>query len=278
MTAPLALVAILLAASASAQQKKLDLSGLTGGPSPAGPSADSSAPGPEKEIVLAAIREYTGAGASVALKHFGPMFGSRNKPDGSSEAFGEKNLKEAGKVLEDMIRSGQIAVKPVAGAGGAAGAWAPDITGGAMTGGTFEVGDSRQVKAIGTNSRNYGQLFKQDQFANTILHETGHMFYSVITLMQGFTPQNQPAVPQEFRSLFFWNGSRPPLLCTADGQCPYVHDKGPCRGMECYYWKITNHGYGQGNATEYAARVISQEMCDSDACGAYKRVLEPALR
>jgi hypothetical protein len=274
---PLLIAALLLSAASGANaQKKLDLSGLTGGPTP-GPSMDAGPAGPEKDIVLAAIGEYTGARSAVALKHFAPMFGSRNKPDGSSEAFGEANLKEAGKLLEEMIKSGKVAIKPIQG-GGAAGAWAPDISDGKMTGGTFEVGDSRAIKEIGRGSRNYSQLFKQDQFANTILHETGHMFYSVITLVQGFAPQNQPSVPQEFSSRSFWNGIAPPLLCKDGDKCPYVHSKGPCRDMQCYYWKITNHGYGVGNATEFAARAISQEMCDEDRCSSYARVLDPVFR
>ena len=156
----LAAVVLFLAAPAAAQ--KIDLSGLLGGPSPAGPSAGESA-GPEKEIVLAAIREYTGPGSATALKTFAPMFGTRSKPDGTSEAFGEKHLQEAGKMLESLIRSGKIVVKPVQG-GGVAGAWAPDIIDGKMTGGTFEVGDPKPVKKIGSNSRTYSDLFKQDVF------------------------------------------------------------------------------------------------------------------
>ncbi len=261
---------VLLAAALGANAQKIDLSGLTGGPSPSGPSAGESSSGPEKEIVLAAIREVGSSGA--AKDRFAILFGSRAKPDGSSEAYDEKKLKEAAQTLEGMIKTGKIAIKPVT--GGAAGAWAPDITDGAMIGGTFEVGDSRSVKDIGRNSRNFSQLFKQDQYANTILHETVHMFYSVAVLVQGFAPQSQPAVAEAFRSFSFWNGSRPQSLST-----PYPYEKPPCGSPTCYQWKISSHGYGKdGNATEFLARTVSQEMCDADNCAAYKRVLDPAFR
>ncbi len=271
MKIPFALVFALAAVSpASAQQKKLDLSGLLGGPSPAGPSAGAQPSGPEKDIVIAAIREVVASDA--AKNRFAPLFGSHAKPDGSSESYDAKKLKEAGDTLEAMIKSGQIAIKPVS--GGAAGAWAPDITDGKMVGGTFEVGDYKQVKEIGRSSRNFSQLFKQDQYANTMLHEVVHMLYSVATLVQGFTAQSQPAVAENFRSYSFWNGTRPQSLGT-----PYPYEKPPCGNPTCYQWKISSHGYGKdGNATEYLARTISQEMCDSDACSAYRRVLDPVFR
>ncbi len=225
-------------------------------------------------MVLAAIAEYTDGEPEVALKTFQPLFGSARAADGTTVVFGSQQLKEAGKLLSKMIQSGKIAVKPVT--GGAAGAWTPDITGGVLTGGTFEVGDWKTIKQIGRSSRNFSQLQKQDQFANTLLHETGHMFYSVFTLAFGFAPQSQPSVPTDFRSYFFWNSTRPIGLCTSEG-CPYPHAKGACRGDDCYAWSITNAHYGQGNATEYAARVISQEMCDASNCTAYARVLAPAF-
>lgn len=264
------LAAVLLSCAHGANAQKIDLSGLTGGPSPAGPSAGEASAGPEKDIVLAAIREV---GASDSAKNrFGLLFGSRARPDGTSEAYDDKKLKEAALKLEAMIKSGKIAIKPVS--GGAAGAWAPDITDGAMTGGTFEVGDPRAVKDIGRASRNFSQLFKQDQYANTILHETVHMFYSVAVLVQGFAAQSQPAVVENFRSYSFWNGSRPQSL-----GAPYPYEKPPCGNPTCYQWKISGHGYGKGgSATEYLARTISQELCDADNCAAYKRVLDPAFR
>jgi len=266
---------ILGAASSARADGKPDLSGLTGGPSP---DVSGGSPGPEKEMVLAAIREFTDDEPQVALKYFQPMFGTKSMPDGSSVPFDETQLRSAAAQLTRMINSGRIAVKPVAGSG-AAGAWTPDITDGALSGGTFEVGDWRSVQALGRDPRNFSQLFKQDQFANTILHETTHMFYSVITISLGFAPQNQPSVVEDFKSTVFWNGRRPASLCTNGGEsCPYPHDKRPCTDITCYYWKISNHGYGRGNATEYAARVISQEMSESSGGQAYARVLEPAFR
>jgi hypothetical protein len=101
-----------------------------------------------------------------------------------------------------------------------------------------------------------------------------HMFYSVATLVQGFTAQSQPAVVETFRSYSFWNGSRPQSLAT-----PYPYEKPPCGSPTCYQWKISAHGYGKdGNATEYLARTVSQELCDADNCAAYGRVLAPAFR
>jgi hypothetical protein len=266
----LPLAAVLLAAALGANAQKIDLSGLTGGPSPSGPSAGSASAGPERDIVLAAIREV---GASDAAKsRFALLFGARSKPDGTSEAYDAAKLGAAAAILEGMIKSGAIAIKPVS--GGAAGAWAPDISNGAMTGGTFEVGDARGVKDIGRSSRSFSQLFKQDQYANTILHETVHMFYSVAVLVQGFTPQSQPAVVESFRSYSFWNGSRPQSL-----GAPYPYEKPPCGNPTCYQWKISAHGYGKdGNATEYLARTVSQELCDADNCAAYGRVLAPVFR
>jgi hypothetical protein len=246
---------------------------LRGGPSP-GPVES----GPEKDIVLAAIKEFSDYEPAVALNVFQPMFGSMTTPDGRSVAFGERQLKDAAALLARMIESGQIAVKPVSGPG-AAGAWTPDVVNGALAGGTFEVGDWRAVQAIGRDPRSFSQLFKQDQFANTVLHETAHMFYSVFTLSYGFKAQSQPFVVEEFRSTVFWNGRRPASLCTAGGSsCPYPHDKRPCADITCYYWKISNQGYGQGNATEYAARVISQTMSEESGGEAYARVLAPAFR
>lgn len=262
--------AVLLFAALGANAQKIDLSGLLGGPSPAGPSAGETASGPEKDIVLAAIREV---GASDAAKNrFALLFGSRAGAGGGSEAYDGKKLSEAARTLEAMVRSEKISIKPVS--GGAAGAWAPDISDGVMTGGTFEVGESRPVRDIGRASRSFSQLFKQDQYANTILHETVHMFYSVAVLVQGFTAQSQPAVVEAFRSYSFWNGTRPQSLTT-----PYPYEKPPCGSPTCYHWRISGHGYGKGgSATEYLARTVSQEMCDADTCAAYKRVLEPAFR
>jgi len=258
-----------------ADGKKLDLSGLVGGPSP--DPIVAGAAGPEKDMVLAAIKEFTDYEPSVAMNCFQPMFGSKTMPNGSSLVFDAQKVKDAAALLARMIDSGQIAVKPVSGAG-AAGAWTPDVTNGALVGGTFEVGDWRTVQSIGRDSRNFSQLFKQDQFANTLLHETTHMFYSVFTISYGFAPQNQPPVVEDFRSTVFWNGRRPATLCASGGSsCPYPHDKRPCTEITCYYWKISNHGYGQGNATEYAARVISQEMSESSGGQAYARVLAPAF-
>ena len=276
-SALLAALLPLLSSSAFADPpKKLDLSGLLGGPSPDGPSMNNSGgSGPEKAIVLAAIAEFTDQEASVAMKTFQPMFGSITTPDGKTVAFGEQQLKDAGKLLTQMISSGKIAITPVQ--GHAAGAWTPDIQDKALIGGTFEVGDWKSVKNAGRDSHNFNELFHQDQFANTMLHETAHMFYSVFTIAYGFTPVSQPPVVEEFRSYFFWNSHRPISLCKSDGECPYPHAKGPCRGDDCYYWKITKDGYGAGNATEFAARTISQEMCDVGGCAAYGRVLAPAF-
>lgn len=272
MKYPLALLVMFAAAvPCSADGNKLDLSGLLGGPRIPGPSAGPAAEeGPEKGIVLVAIRAVSGSDA--AKSRFAPIFGSRAKPDGTSEAYDDKKLKEAAQTLEDMIKSGKITIKPVT--GGAAGAWAPDITDGKMVGGTFEVGDYKQVKAIGRNSQNFSQLFRQDQYANTVLHEVVHMFYSVATLVQGFTAQTQPAVVEDFRSYFFWNGYSPQSLTT-----PYPYEKPPCGNTKCYHWKISSHGYGKGgSATEYLARTISQEMCDASSCSAYKQIIEPLFR
>jgi hypothetical protein len=279
MTPPTLLAALLALLSVSAfadPPKKLDLSGLLGGPSPQmGPDTGSGSSGPEKDIVLAAIAEYTGQSLSIAMNTFQPLLGSMSMPDGKSVSFGEQQIKDAGKLLEQMITSGKIVIKPVEGHG-AAGAWTPDITDKALTGGTFEVGDWKTVKGYGRNSRSFSELQKQDQFANTILHETGHMFYSVFTIVYGFVPQSQPAVVEQFASLYFWNGYRPIGLCKGTDECPYPH-KSPCHDENCYSWKITNHGYGVGNATEYAARTISQEMCNSTGGSAYSRVLAPAF-
>lgn len=122
--------------------------------------------------------------------HVEARSGSRTRPDGRSEGYDGKTLAAAARTLEAMVRSGKIAIRPVS--GGAAGAWAPDNSGGGMTGGTFEVGESRSVKEIGRASRN-------------------------------FTAQSQPAVVEAFRSYSFWNGMRPQSLTT-----PYPYEKPPC--------------------------------------------------
>ena len=81
-------------------------------------------------------------------------------------------------------------------------------------------------------------------------------------------------VVETFRSYSFWNGTRPQSLGT-----PYPYEKPPCGSPTCYQWKISSHGYGKdGNATEYLARAVSQELCDAENCAAYKRVLDPAFR
>lgn len=274
MRGPLALAcAVSLAASSAAAQtqKKLDLSGLLGGPSPAGPSAGAAQAGPEKDIVLAAIRSVPES--EKARAEFALMFGTRNKPDGSAEAYDAERLKAAAAVLEGLINAGKISIGPTD--RGAAGSWAPNITDGKMTGGEFLVGDPKSVKEPGRSSRNFSQLFKQDQYANTIIHEVVHMFYSVATLVQGYTPQSQPAVAENFRSYSFWNGTRPQSL----PQGSYPFEKPPCGSPTCYQWKISSHGYGKdGNATEYLARTVSQGMCDEGNCAAYARVLDPVFR
>lgn len=264
-------LALLLLAACPVMAQKIDLSGLVGGPSPAGPSAGPSESGPEKDIVLAALKAVSESDKAQA--EFSQIFGSRNKPDGGSESYDATKLKEAAKILEKMIRDGRIVIGPTE--RGAAGSWAPNISDGKMTGGEFLVGGWKPIKEIGRRPQGFSQLFKQDQYANTIIHEAVHMLYSAATLVQGFTPQTQPAVAENFRSFQFWNGTRPQSL--AAGSYPY--DKPPCGNPTCYAWKISAHGYGKdGNATEYLARTVSQGMCDEGGCAAYARVLDPVFR
>lgn len=272
MRGPLALAFLLAAVAASAQQKKLDLSGLLGGPQPPGPSADAGASaGPEKDVILAAISAVSES--DKARAEFAQIFGTKTNADGTSAAYDAAKLKEAGDFLKKSLKDGSISVKPSG--RGVAGAWAPNIVDGKMTGGEFEVGGWKEVKDYGRSARNFSQLFKQDQYANTIIHEVVHMFYSVATLVQGFTPQTQPAVVENFRSFSFWNGTRPQSL----PQGSYPYDKPPCGNPSCYQWKISSHGYGKdGNATEYLARTVSQGMCDESNCAAYGRVLDPVFR
>lgn len=255
--------------------KPIDLGGLLGGPQVAGPSA-SAEPDPSQDVLLAAVEEIALKNRAVSAKYFVPMFGPL--PDGT--AFTEQHIVAAGQTLTRMIKSGKIKVGR---AKGAAGAWAPDIDGGKMTGGSFEVGDASEIKKIGRGARNYSQLFKQDQFANTILHEATHMFYSAFVSGMGFTDQTKPQVPEDFGSLFFWDGRPVSSLCTGPSDKPcsegLIYDKPPCKKSElnCYHWKIASHGYG-ASGTEYAARMISQELCNADRCAAYGRVLAPLLQ
>lgn len=268
--------------SAGVQGKPLDLSGLLGGPKIQGPSMDAAPAGPEKDILLAAVAEFAQNNRAVAFDSFGKIF--TTGPGGI--AFTQDHISAAAKVLTGMINSGKIKVGR---AQGAAGAWSPDLEKDAsnpdqynMTGGTFEIGDPAEIKKIGRAPTNFSQVFKQDQFANTILHETAHMFYSAIRSGMHFQDPSQNPIPEEFGSRYFWNGAGVATMCPG-GTCPStMTKKAPfCKQDElsCYSWKISNHSYGkEGTGTEWAARVISQGMCNVGQCEAYARVLAPVLQ
>lgn len=278
MKAPaLALALALLPVTALAQSgKKLDLSGLLGGPSaPAGPSADSGdSRGAGKQAVLAAITELAQTNASTTLEQFKKSLAKRDMA-GDERNPDQQDLQRAADLARQLINSGKIKVMGLTARDGASGQWgyskSTDEHGRTSIEGEFQVPALPQADV---SERNVSRLIKVDQWANSVLHETSHMLNTMLVEFAGYQPKplTEPLpAPMVFRSKRFWNGLSPLSVCPGGQQCMMKR----CQGDEdCYEWSFPkNHGQ---TTNEKTACDLSQAVCNIGSCEAYKRVVDAA--
>ena len=226
-----------------------------------------------KAVVLAAIHEFTGPSRAIATQHFAQVFPTMPVQGGEPAAFNEGYIAAAGDLLEKMVLAGKITVTRVAGSDFSAD-WTPFLKGQGMTGGAMRVGGLEKAAAAGSGANSCQDLFKQDQFANTVLHETAHMFYSVLQYaFQAQTTMTSPSMRTEFVQTNYWRGN-PQGFCHSEREC------GLC-GIDpmTHRYKWTFQGaHRKGSATEWAAREIPWRMCLAGSCQADARVLAPLFR
>lgn len=264
--------------------KRLDLSGLLGPQpilSPDVPAVDT----PQSRAVLAAVEALDGDGLALAKAEFGAVL-ERPGSAGGREGPGDDDFRRAAKVLRGMIRSGTIRCGATGTRGGSAG-WALDpytradpFPGGEVD---FTMPPASELAQSGPGDDRLGRVRSIDDWANGVLHETIHMYYSFFTRAEGFKAKpGLPAPPDCFGSTVFWNGERPAQFCPDAAACPYpsyAQKNGracykPCRDFTCLAWSFAAND--ASGATELLARELSVDLSNAGGGRALGRIVRAA--
>jgi len=267
--------------------RAVDVRSLLGGPQVPGPSAGpapAAAPNPEdvqegmidetlKAVVLAAVREFKGAQRGTAAEFFAKSIPKVPVQGAEPVAMSEAHVAFIGEQIEKMVEQNFIRVVAASGRESSAD-WRPTVDGGQLKGGVVRISGLASARKGRTSTRDCGEVYDQDNFANSVIHEVAHMFHSVFVIaLAAQEAESVPAPRPKFVQKRFWRGS-PLGYCRNDEQCRMcgidtINDR--------YRWSFKGAHASRGGATEWAAREIAFEMCERDACAAYGRVLAPVF-
>jgi hypothetical protein len=214
--------------------------------------AGSCSDGQVQPMLLRAVREYvSGCGNAAAAETFGRVFGTER-------AAAAAGVREAAVEAADKIRDGRIRARCSRDATASA-SWGAVVSAGDVTGDvevravdveTAVLGDS------GPGGRSGMLLFKQEQLADGLVHETAHILYSIIRDERGGRPVWQPeALTATFaRGAAFWDGTD---LCLPDD----ARARAAC-ARRLNEFGVSSHGNyaGANRANEEAARQIAQAI------------------
>lgn len=226
-------------------------------------ASPARAGGGERELVLAAVHEFSGPSAARAAESFRGLFPGIKAED----------LSRAGGEIEALISEGKISISAGSPVGGGGARWDADMRNGALVGGRFVVSSSlmklvqcERSRCIPVDSVGYcGRLFQVDRLANNILHEVAHI-YAAVLRARLTAEERDTAAPTEFSQPYaIGNADR---FCSKDDECRMC---GITRGSAKYTW--TYKGDHQASAEEAAARKSAVSVCGEKACDGYARII-----
>lgn len=295
--APSAKLSSSQASDLGAQIRALNASSV-GGPSPsaadaqAGDNSDSPRPG-----FLAAVDYIADGGRAVCQASFAKYL-ERRASAGGVEGPQEDDFRIARESIRRLVlapagtdKEHQISVKAMSARDGDVGSayWQVYVTDGKTSGG--EVGLAARprdkISASGPDDREYQRLKAIDNWANSVIHEALHVYYSAF-ISRGFTEKSTTDKYDVcFGQTVFAMGARPGVVCGPGRACPqvyrtYTDPRKPGSGSECYKpcgdpqmcysWAIP--GKDMDGPTEIIARRAALDMTEASQGQALKKIVD----
>jgi hypothetical protein len=226
-----------------------------------------------KAAVLAAIRELMGdQSRPLVTKWFASAFPTMPVHGGPPAAFHEGYIALVGEQLRQMVEKDMIVVKTLSGRDNSADWLSWNNADGYMRAGEMRISGLGNAVQKGASTQRCGDLMAQTAVADSVLHETAHMFHSALSCWFG---GNNVLTPKSVRAKYkwdhYWKGGASAF----------------CSGQQCsncgidadgyYVYKLQGGHATRGDGNEYLAREITNEMCASKECKPHARVLKAAF-
>jgi len=245
----------------------IDVNSLLGPPVP-GPSPTPGGGGDPvpvdvlKAMVLAAIDELAGACKSAVKTHYTTLYRTQVE---------DAHVDAAAALLRKRVGSGEYQVKYTENSRDGAAGWGSDDNGKmALDVNRGAVEGAKLGKKAGTEMSHFRLVLEQHDLANSLLHEIGHMYFTVFGEQQGWRGADQDVV-EVFPYCMMWNGTSAMANTCPSGNFSSGFGK-RCEGKDdqCYCRSLPAKRYGR-SGNENTARVVAN-ACPTSS---YAAVLAP---
>lgn len=217
-----------------------------------------------KKLLFRTLDEYTGKCGTVPQVYFKRLFGDGVTVSGALQPVSPEMIAEIAKRIRARVESGDITVKLSSTESGSA-SWGATIMGGVVSGDlSIKSGDVTSAIAGDRSRRGLDLLRKQEQLADSLLHETAHIYYSIF---QHEFKGKASWMPERLTEVFsrdkFWDGTEPCMLM----------EGADCRRTKNVF-KLSASGYSEGaRPNEETARQVANGIYRCTNGAAVPRVL-----
>jgi hypothetical protein len=221
-----------------------------------------------KQMVLRVLDEYTGACGPGVVTRFQKLFGNGVTVGDGLQPVSADIIKEIANRIKARLKSDDIQVQIDSSQTGSA-AWSATIVG-AVVGGQIAIRPLDVERAIGADQpdRNVALLRRQEQLADSLLHETAHAFYSILQHeYKGVAAYAPEKITEAFPRSAFWDRSTP---CSHADEGEFGSES--CRGARNIF-RLSSDGYSNARGNEETARQIANGIYSCTEGAAVHRIL-----